>query len=121
MKRIILASQSPRRKELLEKCGVSFTVEAADIDESINPDNDLKEEIRKLAYRKAHAVLVQHPDAVVIGSDTIVVLNGEVLGKPHDRKDAERMLRELSGHTHQVITGICFAGSGKTYTDVSVS
>ncbi len=121
MKQIILASQSPRRKELLEKCGVSFTVEAADIDEAMDLHNDLKEEIQKLAYRKAYAVLQKHPDAVVIGSDTIVVLNNEVLGKPADRNDAVRMLRELSGNTHQVITGVCITGSGKTFTDVSVS
>lgn len=122
MKReIILASQSPRRKELLAKCGAAFAVEAADIDESFNHDNDLKQEIMNLSCRKAKAILDKHPDALVIGSDTIVVLDNEVLGKPKDHHDAERMLRELSGRTHQVITGLCLLSADACVKDVSVS
>ena len=107
MKELILASRSPRRRELLQKCGIPFTADAADLDETINPDNPLQEEIQALSFRKAEAVLKRHPDAIVIGSDTIVTIHGEVLGKPHDHEDAKRMLRELSGTTHEVITGLC--------------
>ena len=121
MKTVILASQSPRRKELLEKCGVHFVTEPADINEQIDPAKELTEEIKRLSYLKAKTVLDHHPDAIVIGSDTIVAVNGEPLGKPHDRNDAHRMLRELSGHTHQVITGLCILSAEKCCTDVSVS
>ena len=118
---IILASQSPRRRELLEKCGVSFTCDPADIDETMDLSNHLNTEIQNLAYRKAEEVLKRHPEALVIGSDTIVVLNGEVLGKPKDEADATRMLKELQGNTHEVVTGLCFLSQKRKYTDVSIS
>ncbi len=121
MKQLILASQSPRRKELLEKCQVPFLVEAADIDETMNPALDLEEAIQDLSFRKASAVLKNHPDSVVLGSDTIVVIDRTVLGKPKDRPDAERMLRMLSGRTHQVITGFCLLSAKREYRNVSVS
>lgn len=121
MKSLILASSSPRRRELLEKCGVPFQVEAADIDEHINLNGYLPEEIRLLARRKAQAVLAKHPEAVILGSDTIVALGGRVLGKPKDEIDAENMLRSLSGHTHQVITGVCLLSCAREYTNVSIS
>jgi len=89
MKNLILASQSPRRKELLEKCGIAFTCIPADIDESINEENDLEEEIKKLSRRKAEAVMKEHPGSIVIGSDTIVVLDNKILGKPKDEEDAK--------------------------------
>lgn len=120
-KRVILASKSPRRKELLQKCGVNFDVEAADIDESFNHAGDLEEEIRNLAYRKADAVFRKNRKALVIGSDTIVVVDHEVLGKPKDHADAERMLRMLSGRTHQVITGLCILSDSVDYRDDVVS
>ena len=121
MKELILASQSPRRRELLAKCTERFTVEAADIEETMDPQKPLPEEIQKLAKAKAAAVFAKHPEALVLGSDTIVVLDGEVLGKPADEDDAVRMLRELSGRTHQVLTGVCLLGPGFCKTDVSVS
>ena len=121
MKELILASQSPRRRELLAKCTDRFTVEAADIVETLDPQKPLPEEIQKLAKAKAAAVFAKHPEALVLGSDTIVVLDGEVLGKPADEDDAVRMLRELSGRTHQVLTGVCLLGPGFCQTDVSVS
>lgn len=121
MKQLILASQSPRRKELLEKCGIPFLVEAADIDETLNPELPLEDAIQELSYRKAAAVLAHHPDAVVLGSDTIVVVDRTVLGKPENRREAEWMLRKLSGNTHQVITGICLLSSRREYRNVSVS
>ena len=121
MRKLILASQSPRRKELMEKCGLVFDVEAADIDETMNMAEDLREEVKRLAYRKAQHVLERHPSAVVVGSDTIVVVDGEVLGKPGDEADAKRMLRQLSGRSHEVMTGLCIINEDRCFTDVSVS
>ena len=105
MNKIILASQSPRRKQLLEMLGVSFDVQPADIDEQINPNNDLVKEIEKLSYQKAYHVFKDHKDALVIGSDTIVKIDNEVLGKPKDYAHAKQMLEKLSGNTHEVVTG----------------
>ena len=121
MKKIILASQSPRRKELLEKCGYPFEIDVADIDESISNTKDLNEEIRQLSIRKAKAVLERHEDCIVIGSDTIVVIDHEVLGKPHTKEEAKEMLEKLSGKTHQVITGIAIISNQRTYSNTSTS
>lgn len=121
MKKIILASKSPRRKELLEKCGIEFECMPMNIDESLNEGDTLEEKIRILSQRKASACLAAYPDAVVIGSDTIVTVDEKILGKPKNREEAKEMLRELSGRTHRVITGLCIIGSARTYTDVSVS
>ncbi len=117
MKQIVLASQSPRRKELLEKCGYAFITEPADIDETIREDQDLCREIQRLSKRKAEHILEKHPDCIVIGSDTIVVVDNCVLGKPKDHADAQNMLRMLSGRAHQVITGICIMSSQRVYTN----
>ena len=108
MSRIILASQSPRRRELLAQIGVSFTVEVSDTDENVS-GTDPAAIVQELAGRKALAVASHHKgEAVtVIGADTIVVYEGEILGKPKDTDDARRMLRELSGNAHQVYTGVC--------------
>lgn len=108
MSRIILASQSPRRRELLAQIGVSFTVEVSDTDENVS-GTDPAAIVQELARRKALAVASHHAgEAVtVIGADTIVVYEGEILGKPKDPDDARRMLRELSGNAHQVYTGVC--------------
>ncbi len=121
MKKLILASQSPRRRELLEKCGIPFTCEPADIDETIDDSRDLSEEIRRLSLAKAAVILKKHPDAVVVGSDTIVAVEGKVLGKPKDRDEARKMLKMLSGHTHQVITGLSVLSSRRQFQDVSIS
>ena len=121
MKKIILASKSPRRKELLEKCGLPFACMPMETDESLEQGDTLEEKIRLLSERKACARLDVNPDAVVIGSDTIVTLDNEILGKPADREDAKRMLRELSGRTHRVITGVCIVSAKRKYSDVSVS
>ena len=108
MTKIILASQSPRRRELLAQIGVPFTVEVSDTDENVI-GTDPKVIVQELARRKALAVASHHADedVTVIGADTIVVYEGEVLGKPKDPADARRMLRELSGNVHQVYTGVC--------------
>lgn len=108
MSRIILASQSPRRRELLAQIGVSFTVEVSDTDENVS-GTDPEVIVQELARRKAASVASRHAgEAVyVIGADTIVVHEDEILGKPKDPADAHRMLRELSGKAHQVYTGVC--------------
>ena len=106
--KIILASNSPRRKELLAGIDVQFEVRVIqDIDESYPADLPTKDIAEYISHTKA-AVYQQQmaPDELIITADTIVVLGNEVMGKPHDEADARRMLRELSGRTHQVITGV---------------
>jgi len=109
--RLILASGSPRRRELLAQAGFEFEVRAADIDETQRVGEAPIGYVRRLALEKAQAVAKSAADAVVLGADTTVVLDGEVLGKPLDVADAERMLRRLSGRTHQVHTGIAMVKS----------
>jgi septum formation protein len=104
---IVLASASPRRQELLRHAGISFTVQPADIDESLHGGESPREHAERLARGKALKVFQQRPQDFVLGADTIVVAEREILGKPRDAEDAARMLRLLSGCTHQVITGVC--------------
>ncbi len=107
---LILASQSPRRAELLRNAGISFEVRPADVDESAREGEEPFEYVRRLAREKALAVLAVAPEgAVVLGADTTVVVDGESLGKPSDTKDARRMLERLSGRIHQVTTAVCLA------------
>lgn len=113
MRSLILASQSPRRRELLERCHLPFTVEAADIDEALDLSQGLDKAMEDLAERKARKVFERHREAVVIGADTIVVLDQAILGKPRDAADAKLMLRRLSGRTHQVMTGVCVMAAEK--------
>jgi septum formation protein len=103
--RIVLASASPRRRELLGHLGVTFDVQPADLDETTE-ERDPALAAEELARRKARAVAAEHPDAVVIGSDTIVVLSGAMLAKPEDAEEARAMLRALCGRAHEVLTGI---------------
>lgn len=110
--RVILASQSPRRRELLTLIGVPHDVLPADVDESIRAGESPPALAERLARAKAAQVARLHPDAVIIGADTIVVLDGDVLGKPLDRVDAARMLRRLSGRTHTVLTAVAVARRG---------
>lgn len=113
MKKIILASASPRRKELLTVAGVEFDIVVKDVDETV-PDGTLPIEAAKMtAKKKALAVAKDFEDCTVIGADTIVVTNGKILGKPADKDDACRMLRMLSGIEHEVITGVCIASGEK--------
>ncbi len=121
MRNLILASQSPRRKELLEKCGYPFEVIVANIDETIDTNKTLEEAIKELAYKKAKKVFDEHNDSIVIGSDTIVTIDNKVLGKPKDEEDAFKMLKMLSGKTHQVITGLAVLTQDKSYLEVSVN
>ena len=105
--RLILASESPRRRQLLEEAGYVFDVEPAGVDEQAIPPRLLPSEVAlHLARQKADIVSARHPDAVVLGADTVVAFGDQLIGKPHDAADALRMLRLLSGTTHMVITGI---------------
>lgn len=105
---IILASGSPRRRELLRSMGLSFEVAPSDVDEERSPmaGEEPAAFAERLAALKASVVAPMHPQAAVLGADTIVVLGGRVLGKPTDAQEAERMLRDLRGLQHQVITGV---------------
>lgn len=108
---LVLASASPRRRELLGRLGVPFDVRPADVDEAPRPGEPAEALVRRLAVDKAEAVLAAapEPELVVLGADTLVAVDGEVLGKPLDADDARRMLRLLSGSRHQVLTGVALA------------
>ncbi|HEY9576733.1 MAG TPA: Maf family protein [Pseudobacillus sp.] len=106
MTQLILASGSPRRKELLEQIGLTFTVEVSHADETISPGMSPEKAVMHLASVKAAAVAKNHKDSFIIGADTVVTLDGEILGKPKDRQEAKKMLQRLSGRTHAVCTGV---------------
>lgn len=110
--RLLLASASPRRHELLARLGIEFEVRVADLDETPLPGEEPRAYVTRLAAAKARAVadVAPEPEVVVIGADTAVVVDGHLLGKPVDDADAARMLRLLSGRTHQVLTGVAVAG-----------
>lgn len=107
--RVVLASQSPRRRELLTLIGVTHTVMPADIDESVHPNEQPVNHAERLARTKASVIAASDKTALVIGSDTIVVIDDHILGKPTDEEDAARMLRQLSGRTHTVVTAVAVA------------
>jgi septum formation protein len=104
---LVLASASPRRQELLRNAGITFTVQPADVDETPLPGEPPRECAERLAREKALAVWRMRPHDLVLGADTIVVVEETILGKPADADDAARMLRLLSGRVHRVITGVC--------------
>ena len=119
---LILASQSPRRRELLGLIAADFSVCPADIDETMNEALAMEARVADLSARKACAVAEEHPGAAVVGSDTVVVLDGMPLGKPVDAADAKAMLSALSGRTHEVVTGIAVAlPDGKVLQDATVT
>lgn len=113
MSKIILASASPRRKELMELAGYDFEVICADIVEVVPEEAMPQEVVMSLALQKAQAVAAEHKEAVVIGSDTVVALDVKILGKPHSEQEACEMLRSLSGRTHKVFTGVAIVCGGK--------
>lgn len=117
---IILASQSPRRRELLARLVPDFAVCPADIDETMDPSLSPEQAVAALSRKKAACVAAQQPEALVIAADTIVVCD-EILGKPRDEADAMRMLAELSGRTHQVMTAVSLRWGEKELTRVSVT
>ena len=110
---LVLASASPRRQELLRNAGIAFEVQPAHIAEDPLPGESAKNCAERLARDKALAVARQRPHHAVLGADTVVVVDGTLLGKPSDAADAARMLRLLSGREHQVITGVCLVVSGQ--------
>ena len=114
--RVILASASPRRRELLALIGLEHEVRPADVDETLVAGESPRVYADRLAREKAHASA--SPGAVTVGCDTIVVVDGEVLGKPRDTADATRMLRLLSGRSHLVMTGVAVAFGGRIVSDV---
>ena len=115
---IILASQSPRRRELLGRLGLTFTVRAADIDETMDPGKPASEEVARLSAEKAAAIAAgADHDAVIVAADTIVVLEGQILGKPHTAENAKKMLTALSGRSHQVMTGLTVRRGEKIFTE----
>lgn len=106
MQRLILASSSPRRKELLENLRLEFEISSSDADESFSEDLSPSEAVMELASRKSVTVAASYPDCFIIGSDTVVVHEGEILGKPAGEQEAFAMLRKLSGRSHSVYTGV---------------
>jgi septum formation protein len=122
--RVILASKSPRRKEIFgayaEKCGFSFDIITRETDEELFGEHPVTG-VRTLAERKGAAVAAEYPEALVVSSDTLVELGGKPLGKPIDENDAYEMLRELSGKTHNVHTGIALTLGDKVYSGVATT
>lgn len=118
MRKIILASASPRRKELLKLLELEFDVSPSDIDEDKVKGSTPKETVEKLSFKKASKVAEKFSDAIIIGADTIVVLEDLILGKPRDERDAEKILNSLSGKKHAVITAFTILDSrtGKKVT-----
>lgn len=111
--KIILASASPRRQELLREAGVPFEVHPAEVNEELLPGESPESSVMRLAALKASSVAAWHSDCLVIGADTLVVLDGKSYGKPANLEDAFRMLRELSGRTHEVLTGVSLLQYGQ--------
>jgi septum formation protein len=125
---LILASSSPRRRELLTQAGLEFSVESADINEDPQPEETPAKYVQRLAVEKAQAVWERHKTQddsadpiTVLGADTTVVLDGEILGKPVDLADARRMLERLAGRTHQVMTGVAAITRNATVSDVEIT
>lgn len=116
--RTILASQSPRRRDLLRQVGIEHEVMPADVDETYLPHEAPAPHAERLARLKAATLAADHPHALVIGADTIVVIDGRVLGKPADADDARRMLTRLSGRTHWVYTAVAVARDGALVSGV---
>jgi septum formation protein len=110
---IVLASGSPRRKEILASLGLTFTVSAADVEESLLPGESASDASERLARAKAETAAAGTPEVLVVAADTLVVLDGDALGKPRDRADARRMLATLSGRAHDVVTGVACAHGGR--------
>lgn len=115
---VILASQSPRRRELLSLIGISHAVQPADIDESMLPNEDPRAHCERLARQKVEVIAAREPDALVIGSDTIVILDGEILGKPADEAEARATVARLSGRSHVVMTAVAVRYRGQERTAV---
>lgn len=117
---LILASASPRRRELLLNAAIPFTVRVPDVDEAVLPGEDAVTYVRRIAERKAHAVAVG-PDDLALAADTAVCLNGAILGKPASVGEAIMMLKVLNGKTHEVHSGICLRYGSRTVVDIATT
>jgi nucleoside triphosphate pyrophosphatase len=117
---LVLASQSPRRAEILRQAGIPFVVRSAPVDETPLANEKPEDYVRRLAEEKALAVIAA-PDETVLGADTTVVIGNRLLGKPEDASDAVRMLEALSGQCHQVLTGICLRGPSGLVRDFAAT
>ena len=118
---LILASRSPRRAELLKAAGIAFEVLAADIDETPRANETPAAYVERLAIEKARAVFALRPDARVLGADTTVTIDGEILSKPVDEADALRMLRLLNGRPHEVHTGVALVSAAGVRSGVDTT
>jgi septum formation protein len=118
--KLVLASRSPRRAELLTAAGFEFIVRAAAIDETPHPGETPRDYVVRVAEEKARAIGAAD-DEIVLAADTTVVLSGEIMGKPDNAADAERMLRALAGKRHEVITGVCFRRGDRVTVDLAAS
>jgi len=114
----ILASQSPRRRELLCMLGLEFEIITADIDETMDPSLSVEDAVAEVCRKKAEAVGLTHPGRLIVAADTIVVVDEKKLGKPHSEEEAKQMLRSLSGRSHTVMTGFCLWRDGQFETHV---
>lgn len=121
MQKIILASSSPRRKMVLEKSGLKFSVDVSDFNEDALEFSNPHEMVEKLSLEKAKIVAKRNPKALIIAADTTVFLNNEIIGKPKSKTDAFRILKLLSGNKHQVITGFTIIGGKKIITKHIIS
>lgn len=121
--KIVLASGSPRRKEILENMNLKFDIIKSEIEETTVENESPENLVKRLSYEKAHDVATRNSDSIVIGADTVVVLDNNVLGKPKDREEAFDMLKKMSGREHDVITGISILclDSKKEISDFCVS
>jgi septum formation protein len=117
---LVLASQSPRRSEILRQAGISFTVRAVPVDETPLAGESPEDYVQRLAESKALAI-PSAPDEVVLGADTTVVVDNQMLGKPANTADARRMIAMLAGRRHRVITGICIKRGAETVRDCAVT
>lgn len=117
----ILASQSPRRRELLSMLGLKFEIQTADIDETMDPSLPVEEAVAQVCLKKARCVGEQNPGRLVVAADTIVVVDEKKLGKPQSPTQAKQMLRLLSGREHRVMTGFCLWQDGRWETHVETT
>jgi septum formation protein len=120
-RKLILASGSPRRRELLNRVKIDFEVIQSGIDEVRHPDENGSDYAPRMAREKAMAISAQHPNRIVLAADTIVLCDGDILEKPRDAPDASRMLTALSGRTHTVITAFAIASNGKIIASEAVA
>ena len=119
--RLVLASASPRRADLLRAAGIPFDVFPVDVDERFRPGEKPEHAGVRVAEAKAVAAADVHPDAIVLGADTTVVVDSEALAKPEDAEDAARMLRLLSGRSHDVLTGVCLVSEERKFVYVETT